>query len=190
VDLTPRTVLAVAVKSDGTVVKRSLDQADDLGVDEHPAAQQLVNEQLAVPRPAAWPAAAATGGALAARALAEVRTALHDGGDQVFVDGTARMAGSFDAKETVEAVLGILEQQYVVVSLLKDLVDSGLRVAIGSETGVEPLAECSLVVAPYGEGTDHTGAIAVLGPTRMNYPETVSAVAVVSQRLNRMLTEG
>ena len=109
---------------------------------------------------------------------------------EVFVDGTARMAGSFDAKETVEAVLGILEQQYVVVSLLKDLVDSGLRVAIGSETGVEPLAECSLVVAPYGEGTDHTGAIAVLGPTRMNYPETVSAVAVVSQRLNRMLTEG
>ena len=185
VDLTPRTVLAVAVMSDGTVVKRSLDLADDLGVDELPAAQQL-----AVPRPAAGPAAAAPGGALAARALAEVRTALHDGGDQVFVDGTARMAGSFDAKETVEAVLGILEQQYVVVSLLKDLVDSGLRVAIGSETGVEPLAECSLVVAPYGEGTDHTGAIAVLGPTRMNYPETVSAVAVVSQRLNRMLTEG
>ena len=58
------------------------------------------------------------------------------------------------------------------------------------KSGVEPLAECSLVVAPYGEGTDHTGAIAVLGPTRMNYPETVSAVAVVSQRLNRMLTEG
>ena len=190
VDLTPRTVLAVAVMSDGTVVKRSLDLAEDLGVDELPSAQRLVNEQLAVPRPATGPAAAAPGGVLAARALAEVRTALHDEGDQVFVDGTARMAGSFDAKETVEAVLGILEQQYVVVSLLKDLVDGGLRVAIGSETGVEPLSECSLVVAPYGEGTDHTGAIAVLGPTRMNYPETVSAVAVVSQRLNRMLTEG
>jgi heat-inducible transcriptional repressor len=189
VDLSPRTVLAVAVMSDGTVGKRSLDLAEDLGADELAAAQRLVNEQLAVPRPAAGPTAA-LGGALATRALAEVRTAMHDEGDQVFVDGTARMAGSFDAKETVEAVLGILEQQYVVVSLLKDLVDSGLRVAIGSETGVEPLAECSLVVAPYGEGTDHTGAIAVLGPTRMNYPETVSAVAVVSQRLNRMLTEG
>jgi heat-inducible transcriptional repressor len=171
-------------------VKRSLDLVEDLSADELPAAQRLVNEQLAVQRSGDGPHEGAPGGALAARALTEVQTALHDGGDQVFVDGTARIAGSFDAKETVEAVLGILEQQYVVVSLLKDLVDSGLRVAIGSETGVAPLAECSLVVAPYGEGTDHTGAIAVLGPTRMNYPETVSAVAVVSQRLNRMLTEG
>jgi transcriptional regulator of heat shock response len=30
----------------------------------------------------------------------------------------------------------------------------------------------------------------VLGPTRMNYPETLSAVAVVSQRLSRLLSEG
>ncbi|MFM7062009.1 MAG: heat-inducible transcriptional repressor HrcA [Actinomycetes bacterium] len=190
VDLTPRTVLAVAVMSDGTVVKRSLDLTDDLGADDLPEAQRLVNEQLSATRPPDRPGTPTPGGALAARALDEVRAARHSDGEQVFVDGTSRMAGSFDAKETVEAVLGILEQQYVVVSLLKDLVDSGLRVAIGSETGVEPLAECSLVVAPYGEGTDHTGAIAVLGPTRMNYPETVSAVAVVSQRLSRMLTEG
>lgn len=53
-----------------------------------------------------------------------------------------------------------------------------------------PLAECSLVVAPYRSDRGPAGAIAVLGPTRMNYSETVSAVAEVSQRLSRLLTEG
>ena len=78
----------------------------------------------------------------------------------------------------------------MVVSLLKEMVDGGLTVAIGSETGVEPLADCSLVVAPYDAGGEPAGAIAVLGPTRMDYTETVSAVAVVSQRLSRLLSEG
>jgi heat-inducible transcriptional repressor len=55
---------------------------------------------------------------------------------------------------------------------------------------VAPLADCSLVVAPYAAGGEPAGAIAVLGPTRMNYPETLSAVAVVSQRLSKLLSEG
>jgi heat-inducible transcriptional repressor len=108
----------------------------------------------------------------------------------MFVDGRSHIAGSFDARETIESVLGILEQQFVVVSLLKELVDNGMAVSIGSESGVAPLADCSLVVAPYEAGGEPAGAIAVLGPTRMNYPETLSAVAVVSQRLSRLLSEG
>ena len=55
--------------------------------------------------------------------------------DHVFVGGTARMAGAFDAVETVREVLGILEQQFVVVTLLRDVLDRGLTVAIGAETG-------------------------------------------------------
>ena len=43
---------------------------------------------------------------------------------------------------------------------------------------------------PFVPGGEVAGTIAVLGPTRMDYSETVSAVAMVSQRLSRMLTEG
>ena len=70
------------------------------------------------------------------------------------------MAAAFDAVETVQQILRMLEQQLVVVSLLRDVVDRGLQVAIGTETGIEPLADCSLVVAPYtvdGEGGLHRG---------------------------------
>ena len=77
----------------------------------------------------------------------------------------------------------------MVVSLIRDVLDRGMRVAIGQETGVEPLADCSLVVAPYSVEGETTGMIGVLGPTRMDYEQALSAVAVVSRRLGRVLSE-
>jgi heat-inducible transcriptional repressor len=100
------------------------------------------------------------------------------------------MATAFDAVDTVRGVLDILEQQYVVVTLLRDVLDRGLSVAIGAEHGVEPLAECAVVVAPYTVEGEPAGTVGVLGPSRMNYPQALAAVAVVSQRLGRRLSEG
>jgi heat-inducible transcriptional repressor len=113
-----------------------------------------------------------------------------DAPDDVYVGGTARMVAAFDAVEQVREIIGVLEQQFVVVSLIRDVLDRGLSVAIGHETGVAPLAECSLVVAPYEVDGEEAGTIGVLGPTRMNYPQALAAVAVVSSRLGHRLTEG
>jgi heat-inducible transcriptional repressor len=194
VDLGPRTVLAVAVLSSGAVSKRTLDLPDPPQGTELDDAGALLASSLvggAVQSLAGWTAPEGHPGAgLAERAARALHDATVQEGNHVYVDGASRLAGSFDARETISSVLEILEQQFVVVTLLKELVEGGLTVAIGSETGMEPLADCALVVAPYGVGGDAAGAIAVLGPTRMNYGETVSAVAAVSQRLSRLLTEG
>ena len=104
---------------------------------------------------------------------------------EIVVGGASRVAAAFEAVEQIRDVLSILEQQVVVVSLIRDVLDRGMRVAIGGETGVEPLADCSLVVAPYSVEGATTGMIGVLGPTRMDYEQALSAVAVVSQRLGR-----
>jgi heat-inducible transcriptional repressor len=109
--------------------------------------------------------------------------------DDVFVGGTAQMASAFEAVETVREVLSILEQQLVVVTLLQDVLDRGLSVAIGTETGIQPLAECSVVVAPYAIDGEPAGTIGVLGPTRMNYSQALAAVAVVGKRLGSHLSE-
>ena len=104
--------------------------------------------------------------------------------------GTSDMVAAFDAVGTVSEILRILEQQLVVVSLLEDVLDRGLTVAIGTETGNQALADCSLVVAPYLVDGEATGTIGVLGPTRMHYDQALSAVAVVANRLGRRLSEG
>jgi heat-inducible transcriptional repressor len=110
--------------------------------------------------------------------------------ESVFVGGASSMARAFDAVDTVRNVLRTLEQQYVVVSLVRDILDRGLTVAIGAEHGVEPLAVCSVVVAPVMVDGDQVGTIGILGPTRMDYPQALATVEVVSDRLAKRLGEG
>ena len=110
--------------------------------------------------------------------------------DQVFVGGPARLAESFDAVETVRSVLAILEQQLVVVSLLRDVLDRGLSVAIGTEHGFEPLSSCAVVVAPMSIDGQDLGAVGLLGPTRMDYARAMAAAHVVGERLGQRLGGG
>ena len=106
-----------------------------------------------------------------------------------FVGGAAQMAEAFDAVEIVRNVLHTLEQQYVVVTLVRDMLIRGLSVAIGAEHGVEPLSACSVVLAPVMADGESVGTVGVLGPTRMNYPQALATVELVSDRLGRRLTE-
>jgi heat-inducible transcriptional repressor len=123
--------------------------------------------------------------AAAAGALGEAATDEH-----LYVGGTATVAQAFDAVEVVRQVLHTLEQQFVVVSLVRDIVDRGMSVAIGVEHGVEPLSACSVVVAPVVVEGEHLGSVGVLGPTRMNYPLALATVDIVSDRLGKRLGEG
>jgi len=109
--------------------------------------------------------------------------------DQVFVGGPSRLAQSFDAVETVRSVLGILEQQLVVVTLLRDVLNRGLSVSIGTEHGYEPLASCAVVVAPVSIDGHELGAVGLFGPTRMDYPRALAAAHVVGERLGERLGE-
>ncbi len=125
--------------------------------------------------------------AICSAAVEAVRLTSSD--DHVYVGGASNMAEAFDAVEVVRQVLHTLEQQFVVVSLVRDIVDRGMSVAIGVEHGVEPLSACSVVVAPVVVDGEHLGSVGVLGPTRMNYPQALATVDIVSERLGRRLGE-
>lgn len=194
VGLSSHTHLVVAVLSSGAVLRRTVETPEVADDDTLARATVVVARHLGGRSVAAVTDAPPTGDAglddIVRAAVAAVRATLADDGRKVFVEGASNIAGAFDATSTLREVLGLLEQQVSVVTLLRDVLDRGLTVAIGSETGLPPLAECSLVVAPYEVGGERAGTIGVLGPTRMNYQETLAAVAVVSHRLSRFLTEG
>jgi len=77
----------------------------------------------------------------------------------------------------------------VVVTLLRDILDTGLSVAIGTEHGMEPLASCAIVVMPVSVDGVEGGTIGLLGPTRMNYPLALAAARMVGDRLGERLSE-
>jgi heat-inducible transcriptional repressor len=193
VGLAPKVALVVAVLSNGVVEKRTLELDDDAGDERLSAAGVHLAAHLSGRTLADLTMPPSTGEAgvdkLATAAAASLG-APDDEPDHVFVGGASRMARAFDAVDTVRDILATLEEQFVVVGLLHDVLDRGLSVAIGAEHGVEPLAECAVVVAPYEVEGERAGTIGILGPTRMNYPQAMAAVAVVSQRLGRRLSEG
>lgn len=194
VGLSGRAALAVMVLSNGAVTKARLELADAVGDERLSGATAHLSRWLVGASPQRLEPVPPSGDAAVDAACAQAIDALAAAGAdveprQVFVGGTSRMVTAFDAVESVRNVLAILEQHYVVVGLLRDVVDRGLSVAIGVEHGVESLAECSVVVSPYKVEGETVGAIGVLGPTRMHYPQALAAVAMVSQRLGHTLSE-
>ena len=195
VGLSPLHALLVVVLSDGAVEKRTIDLDGEL-TDEVLAttgaflSAHLMGRTMAGP----WTAPASGTRAVDGLVTAALRALDSMGGDiesdQVFVGGPARLAESFEAVETVRSVLSILEQQLVVVSLLRDVLDRGLSVAIGTEHGYEPLSSCAVVVAPVIVDGHDFGAVGLLGPTRMDYPRTMAAAHVVGERLGERLAGG
>ncbi len=187
VGLSPLTALLVVVLSDGAVEKRTIDLEAAATDEELATASALlsahnVGTTMSGPWPAPGSGSAPVDALVAAahRALASFEGDLD--ADQVFVGGPARLAEAFDAVETVRSVLAILEQQFVVVSLLRDVLGRGLSVAIGTEHGFEPLSSCAVVVAPVRVDGQDRGAVGLLGPTRMDYPQALAAAHLVGER--------
>jgi heat-inducible transcriptional repressor len=195
VGMSARTALVVVVLADGAVEKATLElreDADDArlaAAGAHLAARVQGGTLMGLPTEAE-PSGDRAVDAVVADTLAVLsQMAAGEARDQLFVGGSSRMAAAFDAVETVRSVLSILEQQLVVVSLLRDVLDRGLSVAIGTEHGYEPLASCALVVMPVSVDGEEAGTIGLLGPTRMNYPQALAAARVVGDRLGQRLAE-
>ncbi len=198
VALTGRLAMVVAVLSNGSVETENLEltdaQGDAVDLDEARVASASAHLQAAFVgtslREMEDPPVSGDQGLdeLCIAAVSALRTTSTE--DPVYVGGAAAMADSFEAVEVVRQVLHTLEQQYVVVSLVRDILNRGLSVAIGAEHGVEPLAACSVVVSPVMVDGEQMGTVGVLGPTRMNYPQALATVEVVSDRLGRRLMEG
>ena len=194
VDLGASRLLLVLVTSSGSIERSMSELAPGAAVipSDVGAASAVLNDAFVGASLGTVPTVDPTGKRevddLVATTLDALTPLSHQAGE-LYVGGAANMAGQFDAVSTVKSVLAVLEEQLLVVSLLGDLVERGLSVAIGTETGVAPLSECAVVVAPYKVDGEQIGTIGLLGPTRMDYPKALAAVHVVSSRLGESLGE-
>lgn len=194
VTLAHQLALAVAVLANGAIERRTIELPGEVTEAQvHRASAALAAFLVGGPleRSGAVPRTGdLTTDNLASATLQTLRQPDYEGAEQVFIGGAARMATAFDAVSTIRKVLGIMEQQFVLVTLLKDVLDRGLSVAIGTEHGLASLADCSVVVAPYEVDGERAGTVGVLGPTRMHYDQALTAVEVVSKKLTKALQEG
>lgn len=64
-----------------------------------------------------------------------------------------------------------------------------VRVILGEESRRPELRDSSVIVSRYSVGGRDSGAIAIIGPMRMNYGRIISSVEYLSDSVGRMLTE-
>ncbi len=191
VGLSPTAATVVVVFANGAVENVSLDLRAGDGEERLAAASQHLSATLDGSVLSTTNTLPPSGDDDVDRLAADALRRIHEvaATDPVYTGGAAEVARAFDAVEVVRSVLTTLEQQFVVVSLVSDIVNRGMSVAIGVEHGVEPLSACSVVVSPVVVEGEHLGSIGVLGPTRMNYPQALATVDVVSDELARRIEE-
>ena len=116
-----------------------------------------------------------------------------DAEERLVVAGTANLARSTPDFSSLGPLLDAIEEQVELLRLFTaDDAPTGenrMRVSIGSENNDDALAEASVVTTTYGPGTGEAVAhLGVIGPTRMDYPATMTAVRAVARYLSRFLS--
>jgi heat-inducible transcriptional repressor len=105
--------------------------------------------------------------------------------EKVVLAGTSNLArANQDLSSSIHPILEALEEQVVLLRLLSGT-DSSVRVQIGDEQSEKSLRKTSLVSVGYA----NIGALGILGPTRMDYAASITAVNAVAHYVGRFLTE-
>jgi heat-inducible transcriptional repressor len=109
--------------------------------------------------------------------------------ERVVLGGTANLTRfPHDFPFTIAPVLEALEEQVVLLRLLGEQADSGIRVRIGHENAYEGLNSTSVVSVGYGSGDETLAKLGVVGPTRMDYAGTMGAVRAVARYVGQILS--
>ncbi len=121
-------------------------------------------------------------GALAAEASPQV----------VFVEGASNLVASQEDRKRLEEMLRTLEEKEKVAQLLSaylDVKQEAVRVVIGLDDALPSMQNFVLIGAPARSGNDMVGSLAVIGPTRMDYQHTITAVSYIARLFDKILNE-
>ena len=110
-------------------------------------------------------------------------------GQTIFVEGVANLLASELDRERLQQMLRALEAKQRMVELLNAYVDArqqNVRVVVGLEEAVPEMQDLVLIGAPARLDGSNFGAVAVIGPTRIHYQETMNAVSYIAQLSDRL----
>ncbi len=110
----------------------------------------------------------------------------------IYRDGLSKVLQQpeFAEGERAQALMRVMEERSFLESILSDVLSpdvGSVRVLIGGEGRWDELQACSLVLGRYGVAGFATGALGVVGPTRMFYGRAISAVRFISGLLSDMV---
>jgi heat-inducible transcriptional repressor len=112
--------------------------------------------------------------------------------EAVFVEGAANLVTGEQDRQRLQDLLRTLEEKEKVVKLLSVYLDTrqeAVRVVIGLDEALPSMGNFVLIGAPARVGGEVMGSLAVIGPTRLDYQHTMSAVSYIARLFDKVLNE-
>jgi heat-inducible transcriptional repressor len=117
--------------------------------------------------------------------------AVSGGGDEIFVEGQARILDQpeFSDASRMKDIFRAFEQKGLLLQLLNGCMNAeGVQIYIGSETPVSQSAGVSLITSRFTTGNKTMGLLGVIGPTRMGYSSVIPIVDYTARLVSRLLS--
>jgi heat-inducible transcriptional repressor len=110
----------------------------------------------------------------------------------VFVEGASNLVTGEQDRQRLQELLQTLEEKQKIVELLGAYLDAkqeAVRVVIGLDEALPSMRNFVLIGAPARVGDDVMGSLAVIGPTRIDYQHTMTAVSYIARLFDKILNE-
>jgi len=115
-----------------------------------------------------------------------------DGPQMVFVEGAANLVASEQDRQRLQEMLKTLEEKQKIIELLGAYLDAkqeAVRVVIGLDQTLPSMRNFVLIGAPARVGGEVMGSLAVIGPTRIDYQQAITAVSYIARLFDKVLNE-
>ncbi|MDD5590765.1 MAG: heat-inducible transcriptional repressor HrcA [Dehalococcoidales bacterium] len=112
--------------------------------------------------------------------------------EEPYLDGLHLMINQpeFADSHRLRSLMELIDQRSILKSIIPEgLVNQGIRVIIGRENKAAEIQDYSVVISRYGLPNEATGAIGIIGPTRMPYARAISTISYLSSVLSSLAGE-
>jgi heat-inducible transcriptional repressor len=115
-----------------------------------------------------------------------------DAAQIVFVEGAANLVTGEQDRQHLQELLKTLEEKQKIVELLGAYLDAkqeAVRVVIGLDEAMPSMRNLVLIGVPARVNGEVMGSLAVIGPTRIDYQNTMTAVSYIARLFDKILNE-
>ena len=193
-------VLMVLVLEDGTVKQRLLDLDEPMAQHELSQISNELNSTLAGSTAAQITKQCTERTVYGAQALFTIQISMlvaetlegldQQLGSQIYRHGLSEVldAPEFAENSNVRKIVRVFEQRSLLEEIIGEfLVEGDVQVVIPGNGRFDDLQNISLVLGSYGVSDRATGVLGVVGPLRMSYGRTISAVRFVASLMSEMV---
>jgi heat-inducible transcriptional repressor len=110
----------------------------------------------------------------------------------VYFEGASNLVANEQDRQRLQDLLRTLEEKQKIIQLLGAYVDAkqeAVRVVIGLDEALPSMRNFVLIGAPARVGGEVMGSLAVIGPTRIDYQHTMTAVSYIARLFDKILNE-